>query len=609
MSVEVQHRRDPWADLKTVTPAVGEFGHVSDLKTVTTGDGVKLGGHLLAKWGKRHVVAPAAITTDQDDYAPTNNDIAEVLALDSDADWSITGLAGGEADRVVSLVNKGDFRLTLPDQDAGSAAGNRFDFGFNLVLRPRQAVTLAYDATASRWTIAHTGLFSVTEIPENLVLSGAISPAQITATQDDYAPADLATATVLRLTSDASRNITGLSGGAAGRVLTIINTGAAPIVLQDANSNSTAANRFDFGGNVTLETKQTAILWYDTTSSRWRLVAAPPTGGSADVPADLSLLLGQLAMAIADNANVSQFLGDTGNRFADSFDALTYVDTGAATNLDTGTAGLLKPSATVGSDQTATHTGSTGGGNTASASSELGGGYSAWRAFDNVIGDGSGTGDWITNSTTTGYLQYLFGSAKTIASYTLSAPHTSLLARMAKSWSLKASNTGAFGGEETTLDTQTNISFTGGQTQTFTIASPGSYTYYRVVVTANNGDGTNLQISELGLLTGETVNNLTVTSTALTAASAPSSAKLVARVKEIDAITLNTDLIFSVSRDNGATYTAFAMTKKFTANSIAVYESDDLDISGQPTGTNVKWKAASANNKDFEIHDVYLYWT
>src|SRR5665213_536097 len=93
------------------------------------------------------------------------------------------------------------------------------------------------------------------------------------------------------------------------------------------------------------------------------------------------------------------------------------------------------------------------------------------------------------------------------------------------------------------------------------------------------------------------------------AAAAPTSAKLIARVKEIDAITLNTDLIFYVSWDGGTTYTAFAMTDRFTTSNLYVLESASLDISGQPSGTSMRWKAVSANNKNSELHDVYLYWS
>ncbi|WP_204308203.1 hypothetical protein, partial [Klebsiella aerogenes] len=57
----------------------------------------------------------------------------------------------------------------------------------------------------------------------SLQLSGDISPTQITANQNDYAPTGHATASTLRLSSDASRNVTGLAGGADGRIVIIHN--------------------------------------------------------------------------------------------------------------------------------------------------------------------------------------------------------------------------------------------------------------------------------------------------------------------------------------------------------------------------------------------------
>ena len=105
-------------------------------------------------------------------------------------------------------------------------------------------------------------------------MSGDLSPSQITANQNDYNPANLATASVLRLTTDASRNITSLAGGADGRIITIMNVGSFPIVLKnDDGSTGTAANRFALPGDVTLAAKQNVILMYDSTASRWRQIA------------------------------------------------------------------------------------------------------------------------------------------------------------------------------------------------------------------------------------------------------------------------------------------------------------------------------------------------
>lgn len=117
---------------------------------------------------------------------------------------------------------------------------------------------------------------------EDFALAGDLSPAQITANQNDYNPTGLADASVLRLSTDASWNITSIAGGADGRVLLILNIGSNNIVLKDDDgSTGTAANRFALSGDVTLGGDQGAIVWYDSTSSRWRIFATSAAlGGS-----------------------------------------------------------------------------------------------------------------------------------------------------------------------------------------------------------------------------------------------------------------------------------------------------------------------------------------
>jgi hypothetical protein len=98
----------------------------------------------------------------------------------------------------------------------------------------------------------------------------AVTPVQITANQNDYNPAGLASAAVLRLSSDASRDITGLYGGSDGREILLFNVGAQDIVLKNAAAGSTAANRFDIGADITISASGSAWLWYDAVSLRWR---------------------------------------------------------------------------------------------------------------------------------------------------------------------------------------------------------------------------------------------------------------------------------------------------------------------------------------------------
>jgi hypothetical protein len=90
------------------------------------------------------------------------------------------------------------------------------------------------------------------EFNRAVVFAGILSPAQLTANQNDYNPTGLSTNSALRLTSDASRNITGIVGRDNGGLLRIVNVGANPIVLQNENAGSVATNRLSLGADITL---------------------------------------------------------------------------------------------------------------------------------------------------------------------------------------------------------------------------------------------------------------------------------------------------------------------------------------------------------------------
>lgn len=103
-----------------------------------------------------------------------------------------------------------------------------------------------------------------------LVFSGTASPAQITAAQNDYTPTGLSSASTLRLSSDARRNLTGLAGGSNGRELVIHNVGTFPITFSQDDAASNAGNRFAFAH--TLSGGHSMRIKYDSTSARWRCV-------------------------------------------------------------------------------------------------------------------------------------------------------------------------------------------------------------------------------------------------------------------------------------------------------------------------------------------------
>ena len=102
-----------------------------------------------------------------------------------------------------------------------------------------------------------------------------IAPSQITSNQNDYNPAGIVSASVLNLSSDALRIVTGLAGGSEGTVIAVVNTGSQIIKLLNESGSSTAANRFAIGSDLSIAGKQAALLRYDGTASRWYALVRP----------------------------------------------------------------------------------------------------------------------------------------------------------------------------------------------------------------------------------------------------------------------------------------------------------------------------------------------
>jgi hypothetical protein len=300
---------------------------------------------------------------------------------------------------------------------------------------------------------------------------------------------------------------------------------------------------------------------------------------------------------------------------ADAYDSETDVDTATSTNesYDAGN-DLYSPSSVASSDQTSTHTSSTASGNTVSASGNLGASFEEWRAFDKTTGaPAADTNTWVESWSSGRFIQYQFGSAKTIASYTIkSAPGSGSTQanRAPNAWTLKGSNTGAYGGEEVTLDTRSGESgwTNGGQVRSYSIASPASYTYYRLIFTANNGDA-NIQIDEITFLDASVINNMTLVSNAFTATAAPTVARIATFIDPQEAITINTDFTAEVSRDGGTTWTA--VTLALVSNPVGTVEQYEgtVSISAQPSGSSMKYRLKTLNNKDIDVTGTVFQWS
>jgi hypothetical protein len=172
----------------------------------------------------------------------------------------------------------GDVRLQLSKESASKTASvffsNNYSGRAEFGLVGADAFRLKVSADGSNWVEA----FNIDQasgnlaLPRGLSLSGVISPPQMTANQNDYNPAGIAAASVLQISADAARSVSGLAGGAEGRLVTLINVGSPPITLLDESTASSAANRFTLGGGLCIAGKQAAILRYDGTTARWQCI-------------------------------------------------------------------------------------------------------------------------------------------------------------------------------------------------------------------------------------------------------------------------------------------------------------------------------------------------
>lgn len=173
-----------------------------------------------------------------------------------------TSTGASNAGDFVALDATGKISSTMLPGGSGAPGGNNNEIQVNNAGDFGGAAGLTFDAAS--------GL----SVPGALILAGDITPAQITADQNDYAPAGLATAYVVRLSSDNdNRRINGIAGGVDGRILTLINIGAADIILPREVSSATAANRL-YSDLFLAAGGGSGILQYDGTLQRWSVISA-----------------------------------------------------------------------------------------------------------------------------------------------------------------------------------------------------------------------------------------------------------------------------------------------------------------------------------------------
>ena len=97
-------------------------------------------------------------------------------------------------------------------------------------------------------------------------------PATLTQFTADQNNLSLGTGGIIRLSSDAARNITGFSGGQSGDARLLVNVGSFAITLKHQSTSSNETNRIIgvSSADVAIPSQGSVVIYYDGTDSRWR---------------------------------------------------------------------------------------------------------------------------------------------------------------------------------------------------------------------------------------------------------------------------------------------------------------------------------------------------
>jgi hypothetical protein len=112
------------------------------------------------------------------------------------------------------------------------------------------------------------------------------------------------------------------------------------------------------------------------------------------------------------------------------------------------------------------------------ASSELASRHSLESILDTH--DGS---EWVADTATNEYIQWQHATATDLTQLKIQAPSVNSGEEAPTSWTLDGSNTGAFAGEETQVETQSGQSWSAGEEKTYQFTNGTAYSYYRLTVT------------------------------------------------------------------------------------------------------------------------------
>lgn len=224
---------------------------------------------------------------------------------------------------------------------------------------------------------------------------------------------------------------------------------------------------------------------------------------------------------------------------------------------------------------------------------------------DGAISAGSGDGrDTAGAATASVSITFDLGSAKVIDE--------------SKFYQSAANTHGTFkwrGSNDNSTYTDIGSSFTLGGATTNTLTSLNgnqtAYRYYKLEGVSGTTSGSpwweefEFKISAGGAGGGPAA--FTLMSGAFTAEAQPTDARLIILHDPVGSVALNTDIIASVSRDGGTTWTAVPLTDEGDYDASYSILAGTADLTVQPTGTSMKWKIATAAVEQ-RVRGVAMMW-
>jgi hypothetical protein len=175
--------------------------------------------------------------------------------------------------------------------------------------------TLGLNTTTNRPITTGSGLFTTggnltvtgtSTLNGNIVATGNFSAPKVdfstTGSQNDV---DLGIGSLIRYTGVADATFTGVSGGADGRYVMVMNASSYNLNLKHQSASSTAANRLiiETGADVVIAPNSSFQMQYDAGVPAWRVIVLPTT--ATDIAATAFVNGG-------NNFNANTFLGTTG---------------------------------------------------------------------------------------------------------------------------------------------------------------------------------------------------------------------------------------------------------------------------------------------------------